>query len=128
MKRPVVYGILASVMVALVTAALPQISSAYCYTACHRVIHRRIASTTVIERIDRPVIVKRVIRRPVVVERVVRRPVVVERIVRRPVFVERVIERPTMVETAPVVAEPVYVYRHHKGLIPKAYSVIFGGG
>jgi len=42
-------------------------------------------------------------------------PVVVERVVTKPVYVRRVVER------------RVIVHKRHKGLIPKAYSMIFGG-
>ena len=42
-------------------------------------------------------------------------PVVVERVVSKPVVVQRVVER------------RVIVHKRHKGLVPKAYSMIFGG-
>jgi hypothetical protein len=49
------------------------------------------------------------------VQRTVESPVIVERVVDKPVVVERVIER------------RVVVHKRHRGLIPKAYSMIFGG-
>lgn len=77
------------------------------YHTKHRSSYRRRIST-------------RVYNSPVIVERTVTQPVIVQRTVTRPVFVERTV-------TQPVYMGQVQVRPRHRGLIPKIYSLIFGG-
>jgi hypothetical protein len=110
MKDKIIAGFLGALIVATGVIATTDSSA----TACAKHRHGRSVSHS---RMHRRNISSRIVERRYVVNRVVERPVYVERpvVVQRRAVVRRVIET------------PVVVRKRERGIIPKVYSLIFGG-
>jgi hypothetical protein len=122
MKRTYIAGLLGAVIVAAGLIPFTDSSANACAKHRRHVSHarsHRTISQRVVERrylVERPVVQTRYIDRPVVQTRYIDRPVVVA----QPVYGRRTVLR-RVIET------PVVVRKRERGIIPKIYSLIFGG-